>query len=460
MKKFLFASLIGIQAFAGQIVKVQSGVSGTPPSHAGSGAIFQFNNELFVISSDHVLIRSNQAAVHAVTATGSSPMKATILMADWARGFSLLKIHAPPNFSTVLIPDFADLDPLPTGSYDEGWVHGFPARSNSPIRHQTHAWRAMKHSPGLPIHIDEFLTADTAHVEFGMSGGFAEILYAGKPGVLGILSHQILNPMAGNVEELKPGSPVTNNQAIAIPFPKIKNQIEEFLKTGQAKSWNFFWPTQSTNLVEQVYTGSLLLWLSHGGTEIKDELQVRYETKTPFNTTLYPDHHGFLARIQKKLIARAPRVSRTTPNSFNVNGVRKKGDFSQRIYLDAAHMEDAIKILDDPNVEVTGYFSYENIEVIKDAMRDFTRRFNGCSWAPVNGDNSLCERLHWISQVVEYPFMDDFNTPRYKWTVLRTSDLDELLQPKYDEHWSKLPRGAGSKAAVEDLRRFLDFYVL
>lgn len=284
------------------VAKVRSGVKGQPPRYVGSGFTFLFNNEVYILTSDHVIARQNGAYVHTVSLEMGT-YEASYVAADWGHRFALLKLLAVSE-AEIKYKSLSDFSKI---TYrDEGWeffVLGFPANADEPVSENTSNWKMTKQFPDIAFQVPALIESAETHAEFGMSGGgvFNPVNIL-KTDIVGIISHQVYNSERDSLDELQAGMPLASNHILAIPFSAIQGVILDILKTGTSSNWNFYEQIGSNRSKEIVDSGALTLTLDRDQvTGIGEVLTIRIFPLRSNVTTLYSDSKGWLKKINDQL---------------------------------------------------------------------------------------------------------------------------------------------------------------
>ncbi len=448
------------------IVKVRSGVKGMPPRYAGSGFAFRFQNKIFVLTSDHVIARTNNSFIHTVRGqflpyTTPSEYIAEYVFADWGRHFAVLALPQLPDqvLNSEYIPNFSELSH--SGVIGTFYVGGYPANSVALAANKSYGNVTQTNKyQDFGAQLSSVWEESYIGAEFGMSGG---ALYAlsnedDHMHLLGILSHQIYNPASGNLEDLTPGNNLGDNTVISVPFDSIKYVIEDYLTHGSSPYLNFYEQVTSGADIEAIDTSKLTFNI-YRDEKLKtaDEVDIRFNSKRKNQTTLYEDNNNLLQKIELALRTRemSGQLKPSTVNMLQVIGWREKGQYKTWQGFSISSLVEFVRKLDDTNYEPVMYYAYENIDDIRQNIRSFREKFNGCdSFVIENESRELCDRLQWISDALTLP-QESFNSFDFGWAVLKPTDFDDLLtNPKYSNAWSKIPYSAGGRTDLQELKKY------
>jgi hypothetical protein len=203
------------------------------PRFQGSGLLVSFKGEVFVLTSEHVLIQdSSDKTCH--TANGAS---FDLVVADFKSGLALLKAKDSGALLSTAIP----LEKMQhnTSSMDV-LALGFPAGSEA-LNTLANGKVLTSESPrALIAGIAKLIEASNLPVEYGMSGGIMLSQNGSDYSFAGILSHQILRREAGQPtrpDDLKPGPNSQNDLTLAIPVNSLLTWLHAQSKPQTEPVW-------------------------------------------------------------------------------------------------------------------------------------------------------------------------------------------------------------------------------
>jgi hypothetical protein len=167
-----------------RVVKIVSARCGDTREFRGSGLLFQDSGRAYVLTSDHVVLHSNDGYCHSA---GSE--EAEYLTSEWGLGLALLKLpKGKPDSSWLTL---ADLAGQPVAKGEKLVVTGFPFGSFTLVEDGRGEVLLPASPSQLFALIPTLIETIGAHGEFGMSGG--PVFTAGGK-FAGVLSHQKLTP--------------------------------------------------------------------------------------------------------------------------------------------------------------------------------------------------------------------------------------------------------------------------
>lgn len=239
---FIFCISFNLNAFAKDIqfaVKVSSGPCGSINSQMkGSGSLFTYKGETYVLTSEHVVYHSTQEKFcHSVSNSFINDQKATLLFADWGLGIALLKISLPPSSEFLSFPQ--DFIPSQNPAIK---IAGSPYSDKNGIIF-TNGQIINEEGTRLPTAMLKYsLEIDGAHGEFGMSGGPIFEETDNKAIFRGILSHQVLvmNPGAPSRASEWDASQKYQNQLLGIKVEDVNKALNRYFQNPAAFKVSFF----------------------------------------------------------------------------------------------------------------------------------------------------------------------------------------------------------------------------
>ncbi len=259
MKIFMFFLFLSNLAYAQEVwqraaVKVTSAPCSTQsPKYEGSGLLFTQNGELFVLTSEHVIIHDKSPLI----CHQADNAKLSLLTADVAAGLALLKLEAPTAEmrSRAAVLKFDD-----SFSPKKLAALGFPAGSADLVSLTEGSLLSASSHRALIPSLKNMIEAAGMPVEFGMSGGLLLGFDGNHWQWQGLLSHQVLPKEAGSrtqVKVLDSGlMSSANDLTLAIPAKDAINWLQARLKN----TWTRNSPLQLKN-IEAFQFGPLLFRL-------------------------------------------------------------------------------------------------------------------------------------------------------------------------------------------------------
>lgn len=258
---FIFSISFNINAFANDIqfaVKVSSGPCGSVNSQMkGSGSLFTYRGETYVLTSEHVVYHSAQEKFcHSVSNSFINEQKATLLFADWGLGIALLKISLPPRAEFLSFPQDFIPSRNPTVK-----IAGSPYNDKNGILF-TDGQIVNDDGTRLPTAIlNSSLEIDGAHGEFGMSGGPIFEETENKAIFRGLLSHQVLimNPGAPTRATEWNASQKYQNQLLGIKVEDVNKALNRYFQNPASFKVSFYRTTiGQINHTDEVVSNGLI----------------------------------------------------------------------------------------------------------------------------------------------------------------------------------------------------------
>ncbi len=442
------------------VAKISSGIASAPPSMFGSGIIFRFNNELYVLTSDHVLIRDNsKMSKHAVKFDGGL-FAADYIMSDWARRFAILKLKNVPiqTLNDLRISDLQNLITPYNGSSKYVLI-GYPANSQSLQESNVGTWMQITMSTLISFGYSSYLMSKNTLAEFGMSGGpvFEDLPSGAK--LLGLLSYQIYKPGQDKIDEISPGTILNGDYTIVVPGVEIKNVIEEVLAGGQSDLWNFEeFASSNAKVNEVVGTGHLILSAAMDSVQQRmTSFEISYSSNIKNQTVRYKDSDGLFDSFEKTL--------KINPSSsLNVIGYRLKTYGVQNYQwreIEANSLAQAlvfITIWGEP-VTLIGTPDPKQIEI--DATI-FATRINNLSCTFKTGGNmsahasvqDLCKGIGALQAALM-----DHNILNPQWCAIKPSDIAKLLNDD-SITWQNVKDGLTLKSLLMEIKTYFSAITL
>lgn len=196
----------------------------------GTGILFSHQNQLYAVTSEHVLIHDDGDFCHNVS-NDNINFQGYLVQKDWGRGLALLAIdEALPIFP---IPSLADFDDSEVSRDTKVTTAGYPHSVETLRLHtggsvlETASSRHFLAAGGAAIEIVH------SHGEFGMSGG--GVYSIGHDRIYGLLSHQYIATLPGRPSRVGSygGETLVQNHLLALPASTIKNWLNDFFSGGQ-----------------------------------------------------------------------------------------------------------------------------------------------------------------------------------------------------------------------------------
>lgn len=159
----------------------------------GSGTLFTYGDAVYFLTSEHVVYHSKKTSFcHTIKNQLIGEAKAELLFADWGTGMALLKVATTPQAQFLNFPD--DFRKLET---NEVTIVGSPYDQVPVISSNGFVINEEGQRLLSPI-IKNTLEIESAHGEFGMSGGPILQMNSGMTVLRGFLSHQVLIMQPGH----------------------------------------------------------------------------------------------------------------------------------------------------------------------------------------------------------------------------------------------------------------------
>lgn len=205
-----------LEIWRNAVVKVKSYPCLTErPQFSGSGLLINHNDRLLVITSEHVLIHSDdQKFCHEISNQNIAPLKVKLASLDYMKGMALLELSKLPLFSHFAINSLN----LKTANTSGSLISlGLPAESNQlQILNGGKFIKENSHRALIPD-ISEMIEVTGLPVEYGMSGGILLSQTENNQYIFsGMLTHQVLKR-----------NPGVSGQLTTIEMNNV-SQIEDF----------------------------------------------------------------------------------------------------------------------------------------------------------------------------------------------------------------------------------------
>jgi hypothetical protein len=429
----LAPAMMRVDAFdpAAAVVKIYSKSSSQTALFTGSGTLFQQNGDVYVLTSEHVLLHSNVSATHVLVKSDGKSVPAEYVAADWGYGLALMKVPAFPPEQLAAIPHLSDLEAAPEKCPGMIGVFGYPADSTSLIRSVSsdsscgvvdpaYSFPLLPEVPGL-------IELKGQHVEFGMSGGPSWAFDGGGKAYLeGVISHQRV--LDNNPGELAPSDDPSRNLALLIPGRTALDWLGRYFKEPahfQIKLWkepNFqLQPdtpfVQSTNVYWQ--------WVKDympGRNEVLMALYHPSEANTLIDNT-FGDMKAIVQKLpaaQKDAYVYFTFFRRRVPISDPAHFYPQLETFSS---LEAFMVD-----LQSSDLEPMGEKMINDWDQADDAMVQLGQdimSFAGKAQAKQAGSQMISD-LYSIGQTIGYT-SDDGEDPTEAWRNYNVRDIDALM---------------------------------
>lgn len=241
------------------------------PRFNGSGILLSYNKELWIITSEHIVIHDQNSKTchqaHTSTIPSFTNSQRTessaaleLVSVDYKMGLALLRIPSPNTLwkDGALEIENLENNPKKTEVSDASKLVslGFPSQSSQLQTLQEGKILNQKSQRALIAGVNSFIEASHLPIEYGMSGGLLLALDLTNPNkksqkmrneqkksysFLGLLSHQVLRRKPGhptNAEEIKPSFPSDQNDlAIAIPATHILTWFKDQFQKNEELTW-------------------------------------------------------------------------------------------------------------------------------------------------------------------------------------------------------------------------------
>lgn len=169
-----------------QVVKIASHLCSKREGLYGSGWVFRFKSQTYVLTSEHVVLHTegNEGVVcHRVFHPTSGWQPARLKHVDWGGGLAILELHE--NWPTA-----QPLKPAAALNH-EVVIEGFPFHSMTALRDEQGRILSKKSRRHFIPLVQDMLEVSGAHAEYGMSG--APVFQRNGAGdFVGLLSHQVI----------------------------------------------------------------------------------------------------------------------------------------------------------------------------------------------------------------------------------------------------------------------------
>jgi len=203
------------------------------PRFQGSGLLFSHNNQVYVVTSEHILIQDKSTK----TCHEAAGASLELLSADFKSGLALLKVKDSTQLLSQSIPA-AELKH--NTSTEDVVALGYPAGSDYLNTLENGKLLTSESPRALIAGIARLIEASNLPVEYGMSGGVLVTQKGSDYSFAGILSHQILRREAGKPtrpDEMKPGPSSQNDLTLAIPAASLVAWIQSQDSSNQEQVW-------------------------------------------------------------------------------------------------------------------------------------------------------------------------------------------------------------------------------
>jgi len=185
----------------------------------GSGLLVTHENETYVLTSEHVVLQSNQGICHEVKNSDLGFKKASLVAADWGMGLAVLKLIEPVQGS------FASLDSLsvtPASVGTEVTAFGYLLKSTELTKNSKGSVLTTKSRFWLIPFVRELIEIESRSFGYGMSGG--PVFETDSDAFFGILSNEGIRFEAS-------GRPT--HRFLVIPSEKVVSWVRFVLSQGE-----------------------------------------------------------------------------------------------------------------------------------------------------------------------------------------------------------------------------------
>lgn len=280
------------------IVKVYSGLCESASLKLeGSGMGFSFKDQNYILTSEHVVVHSNEKYCHKVYLPHSGELNADLVAVDWGRGTAILKLKKTGG------EDSTSLAKLGENVWDtiDDWDRQQP---QSGSRVNTKGF-AHSHKNLLESSVGSILTTQSnrhflarygtvieilgAHGEFGMSGG--AVFDETQSHFLGMLSHQYLKLVAGNrtlIGEYENSS--VENHILVIPSSDLKDWVQNVLEPS-----SHVYPLFLRDPISQLDGKDVVLASGLRFEAIKDNINCKESAESLLNFTRSSQSNSFFS---------------------------------------------------------------------------------------------------------------------------------------------------------------------
>ena len=192
-------------------VKVTSGLCGQEETKfQGSGVLVSYQNKVYVLTSNHVLINGNGTFCHRIKNSVVGSARANLIASDWSAGLALLEIQTPSAKMREASNHSLRQSLAKESEALAGMGFPYSRRDNSDQESYSSTGYVLhpassRHWLGNAVPMTE--TMDL-HGEFGMSGG--PVYSADYSKIAGILSHQALEMVPGRPSQIRDFSEPTS----------------------------------------------------------------------------------------------------------------------------------------------------------------------------------------------------------------------------------------------------------
>lgn len=230
------------------------------PRFEGTGLVFEKDHELYVVTSEHVVIHDKSAE----TCHFAGDASLELLSVDFYHGLALLRLknrNAQLNSKSVTWSDL--MNPKLSSLLV---TLGFPVGDTGLVTLENGRLTNSESHRALIAGVPEMIEAAQLPVEYGMSGGLLLSVVNGDYAWSGMLSHQVLHREAGHPTQpidVGPGSPNQNDLTLTIPAQHVINWIEAQLSLNSSSP---IWerdPQSQVAAKDSVQYGSLLFCLQN-----------------------------------------------------------------------------------------------------------------------------------------------------------------------------------------------------
>lgn len=441
MKRLVFLLLfISTSSFASidtevATVKVISDYTKYSYRMMGSGFLFNYKKETYVLTSEHVIYHENLGMTHQIYHSDHGSIEAQYLVSDWGNGIALLKLS---KYLTVSgIPELSELAvPKSLKNKDLVDLFGYPASSFLLQEVYDGVVAGAFSTSKVLADVSNMIEIEDAQGEFGMSGGVA---FNSQLDFIGLISHQKLN--ASNIPgPWSPGDLPFDNKILLVPGSVVLSWVQSYLDHPKTHETKLF---KEVNLQIQTHwevAQSLDLIFSY--TDIYGQppyVNIGYYRRDGANS-IWNDAAGILKEIRNQLEIyenAAPKVYA----SYSVIGFRKvssPGNYHWSISKAITRFMDFFEFMEDPAYEpiVRLEGNYMSAEV--DKLVKIGNQLN--SAISYTQSTQLEKDLKRLSDLVTAKDITGWESAGY-WKYVRLKDLNELMNDSYyAKDWASLKK--------------------
>ena len=185
----------------------------------GSGTLFSYQSKTIVLTSEHVTYPETKSVCYKAQLNSGKVKSARLLRRDWAQGMAILELdHSLPAMELTKIkkPSMGTIVR----------TLGFPYRSFSLVEDRGELISTTSKRHVIP-ELSQVLELQSAHGEFGMSGG---AIFDEEDHYVGMISHQSIEILPGGASEIALNGireSLKENIIIGINGKDIRSWLEE-----------------------------------------------------------------------------------------------------------------------------------------------------------------------------------------------------------------------------------------